>query len=453
MATQKKDEGPKVLRIGIVQRGKIIDEREMKKRETVSIGTGSKSTFQVSADGIPKAFDLFDYDGTQYWLRFSEGMDGRVQSDAGKVKTLQIYEEAGEVVERKGSKAVPLPDSSRGKVVIGDVTVLFQFKTRAAAPVKPVLPAELRGSIFQALDMQFSIILLVVFICSIATLAWAKYEAQNYVEPMSIEEVDERFQRLIMPKREPEPPRKEVAEKSSDEGKKKEKPKKKEPEKKAEKKPEESKEPVDAEAAARARKQAVKEKVAGKGLLKVLGAKGEGGKGALADVFSEGGEDGSLADAFSGVQGVDVASEGTTTRGGGSGEQVGIGGLKTEGGGNVKTGTKKEAAVRGQAQAQAPDVDGDLSPDKINRVMRRQKGAIQACYESALKRNRNLKGKLIIDFEILENGRTDNIAFGGSLRSSDLESCIKRRARSWRFPRPSGGSVFVSFPFILTPAS
>lgn len=452
MSTQKKDEGPKVLRIGIVQRGKIIDEREMKKRETVSIGTGSKSTFQVSADGMPKAFDLFDYDGKQYWLRFSEGMDGRIQADGGTVKTFQSHQEAGEVVERKGSKAVPLPDSSRGKVVIGDVTVLFQFKARAAVPAKPVLPSELRGSIFQALDMQFSIILLVVFISSIATIAWAKYEARNYVEPMSIEEVDERFQRLIMPKREPEPPRKEVAEKSSDEGKKKEK-KKKEPEKKAEQEPEEPKEPADAEAAARARKQAVKEKVAGKGLLKVLGAKGKGSKGALADVFSEGGEDGSLADAFSGVQGVDVASQGTTTRGGGSGEQVGIGDLETEGGGNVKTGTKKETAIRGSAQAQAPDVDGDLSPDKINRVMRRQKGAIQACYESALKRNRELEGKLIIDFEIMENGRTANIAFGGSLRSSDLESCIKRRARSWRFPRPSGGSVFVSFPFILTPAS
>ncbi|MEM1024079.1 MAG: AgmX/PglI C-terminal domain-containing protein [Myxococcota bacterium] len=451
MANQKTDNGPKVLRIGIVQRGKIIDEREMKKRETVSIGSGAKATFQVSADGMPKVFDLFDYDGKQYWLRYSDSMNGRVQSDAGQVQTFENFKESGQVVERKGSKAVPLPDSSRGKVVIGDVTVLFQFKPKAAAPVKPVLPAELRGSVLQALDMQFAVILLVVFISSIATIAWAKYEARNYVEPMSIEEVDERFQRLIMPKREPQPPREEVAKKSDDEGKKK-KEKKKEPEKKAEKK-EEPKDPVDAEAAARARKQAVKEKVAGKGLLKVLGAKGEGGSGALADVFSEGGEDGSLADAFSGVQGVDVASEGTSTRGGGSGEQVGIGALGTEGGGNVKTGTKKETAIRGTAQAQAPDVDGDLSAAKINRVMRRQKGAIQACYESALKRNRNLKGKLIIDFEILENGRTDNIDFGGSLRSKDLESCIRRRARSWRFPRPSGGSVFVSFPFVLEPAS
>jgi hypothetical protein len=33
-----------------------------------------------------------------------------------------------------------------------------------------------------------------------------------------------------------------------------------------------------------------------------------------------------------------------------------------------------------------------------------------------------------------------------------VNSCILDRARAWRFPQPSGGSVFVSFPLVFTPS-
>ena len=46
--------GIKVLRIGIVQNGKIIDERELKRRDTVSVGNSQKSTFQVSSEAISR---------------------------------------------------------------------------------------------------------------------------------------------------------------------------------------------------------------------------------------------------------------------------------------------------------------------------------------------------------------------------------------------------------------
>lgn len=455
------EQGPKVLRIGIVQRGKIIDERELKRRETVSIGSGSKATFAVASDSLPKHHDLFDYDGKTYYLVYSPEMDGRIQVDGSDVKTFDALDGAGRTVERRGQKAVPLTDTSRGKILIGDVTVLFQFKTVAPAPVRPVLPAELRGSFLTSLDTQFASILLGVTIVCISIVAYAR--SLPYVEPTSIEEIDERFQRMIMPDRKPQPPRKPVAEeepKKDDKGEEAAKKKKEEAAKKkkeeAAKKKKESETEQTAEQSARARKEALQKKVAGKGLLRVLGANREGGGGALNDIFSDSDDTGSsLSDAFSGVQGVDIASSGdqTGTRGGGSGEQVGIGDLKTEGGGSVQSGKKTEVEVTGSAQAGTPEVDGELSAAKINAVMKRNIRAIRACYESALKRNPKLQGKLLIDFEILETGRTANILFGGSLQSKDVESCVRRRAKSWRFPRPDGGSVFVSFPVILTPSS
>ncbi len=454
MSASNKNEpaGPKVLRIGIVQRGKIIDERELKRRETVSIGTHQKAMFQVQSDALPRSFDLFDYDGKKYYVRFTDKMDGRIQLEGTKVQNFPELEAQGKVVQRNDSKAVELSDESRGKVVIGDVTVLFQFKAALPAPVRPVLPADVRGSLLQNIDAQFTGIFVAVAVLQISIVTYAR--SLPYVEPTSIEEIDQSYQRMIMPDRPPEPPKDAIAE----DGAGKEEEKKDDEPKKASKakKGDGNKRKVDEEAAARARKEAIRKQVAGKGLLKVLGAKGSGRDGgALNDVFNDGGEVGNLGDAFSGIQGVDIASGGgeAGTRGGGSGEGVGIGALGTEGGGSFKTGEKTEVAVKGQAQAQAPEVDGELSQAEISRVMRRQLNALRDCYERALKRNRKLAGKLIIRFEILESGRTSNIEFEDtSLNSPDVRECIEKRAKYWRFPRPEGGSVFVAYPIVFTPA-
>lgn len=451
--------GPKVLRIGIVQRGKLIDEREQKKRESVTIGNGkdSKATFQVASDALPASFNLFEYDGKKYYLRYAEGMEGRIQLQGTQVQDFKALEGAGKTTQRSGCSAVELADESRGKVMIGDLTILFQFKAPLPAPVRPVLPADIKGTLLQNIDTQFASIFVIVAILQISLVTYARN--QPYLEPTSIEQVSERYQRMIMPDRMPEPPKVDdtaLAEDKGDEGKKEETAKKDTQPAKSSKKKGDNK-PVDAEAAARARKDAIKKEVAGKGLLRVLGAERRGAKGALADVFEEGGGAvGELGDAFSGIQGVDFAdSAGATgTRGGGSGTGVGIGDLATEGGGSVESGVKTEVAVKGAAKAEAPEVDGELSQAAIAGVMKRQLKALRSCYEGALKRDRTLSGKLIIRFEIEESGRTSNIEFEDvSLNSEDVKQCIRRRAKYWRFPKPDGGSVFVAYPIVFTPAS
>ena len=116
-------------------------------------------------------------------------------------------------------------------------------------------------------------------------------------------------------------------------------------------------------------------------------------------------------------------------------------------------GTKTEAAVSGNLKTEAPEVDGKLDANEINTVMKRQLKALRDCYEGALKRNRKLSGKLVIKFEIEESGRTQNIGFEeDSLGSSEVRECIERRAKYWRFPKPDGGSVFVAYPIVFTPA-
>jgi outer membrane biosynthesis protein TonB len=318
-----------------------------------------------------------------------------------------------------------------------------------------VLPSDARGSILQNIDAQFAGIFVLVAPLQISLVTYAR--SLPYIEPSSIEQVGERYQKIIMPDRIPEPPKDTQADQNAGKDKAKEKEKGKDEGKKGTaKKGPAKKTDQDQEAAARARKEAITKAVAGKGLLRVLGAKGKG-EGAINDVFSEGGAVGNLGDAFSGIQGVDVAGSGGErgTRGGGSGEGVGIGNLQTEGGGNVKTGGKgAEAAVAGSLKTEAPEVDGKLSQSEITGVMKRQIKALRDCYESALKRNRQLSGKLVIRFEIDDAGRTQNIEFEeDSLGSPDVKECISRRAKYWRFPKPEGGSRFVAYPIVFTPAA
>src|SRR5438270_1507109 len=73
---------PKILRIGIIQGGKIVEERLVRKRETVTIGQSVKNTFVVPAStALTRSFPIFEMTPQGYALNFTEGMDGRIAFD------------------------------------------------------------------------------------------------------------------------------------------------------------------------------------------------------------------------------------------------------------------------------------------------------------------------------------------------------------------------------------
>ena len=211
-------------------------------------------------------------------------------------------------------------------------------------------------------------------------------------------------------------------------------------------------------AAVAARKAAIQQKVAGKGLLKILGARGPGadGSGAINDVFSDGGLSGDLDGAFEGTSGVGIASSGdeTTRRGSGSGEATGIGELATEGVGTANTGSKAAASVRGNIQASAVEsVDGSLDPKKISAAIKARLSGIKACYEQQLKRNPKLAGKIVIAFVIDEEGKVSEASVDSdTLGDGAVAKCIIGLIRRVRFPKPDEGDVQATFPFVFTPA-
>ena len=97
-----------------------------------------------------------------------------------------------------------------------------------------------------------------------------------------------------------------------------------------------------------------------------------------------------------------------------------------------------------------PRVNGYLSPEQINRVVRANQAAVRYCYEVEVQRQPNLRGRVEIAWRInLQGSVTTARVASSSLRNARVEGCIVRQVRRWRFPRPDGGEVSVQYPFIF----
>ena len=140
-----KDGKRKILRVGIIQSGRIVEERLIRKREDVSIGQASKNTFILPASHLPKSFTLFEGKGAGYHLIFDDSMEGRV-SIGEEVLDLKSLAKSGSARRRGGRATVELDDRSRGKIVVGEFTFLFQFVDVPPVLPKPQLPASARGA-------------------------------------------------------------------------------------------------------------------------------------------------------------------------------------------------------------------------------------------------------------------------------------------------------------------
>jgi hypothetical protein len=448
---------PKILRIGIIQGGRIVEERLVRKRENITIGQSAKNMFVVLSDALPRNWLLFEASGSQYVAHFSDGMDARI-AVGNEIISLAQLKQTGKIQKRGASWVLPLDERSRGKITLADMTILFQFVTPPPPQPRPQLPASVRGSALSDVDWFFTIIASASFLFHLIFVIYLRNV--DWPRKPDIEAVPDRFVKMVKVE-EKKPEEKKVVEEKKTEEKKVEKPKGEEkkvvaapkreltPEEKA--KLAEEKARQDAERRAR-----LAEQVKSTGLLKLLGAKAEG-EGSIADVLGKGDVDRDQEKAFQGVGGVGVASgndqlRGIKSGGSGSGRVADVGGLR--GGGSIAGGGTGSAAaektVKASLKTEAPAVDGELDPNMVAKEVKSRLGAIKACYERALKRNPNLSGKVVIHWTITQAGTVSGVDVEqDTLGDAEVASCIKALVARWRFPAPAGGSVDVSFPFVF----
>ncbi len=97
--------------------------------------------------------------------------------------------------------------------------------------------------------------------------------------------------------------------------------------------------------------------------------------------------------------------------------------------------------------------EGTLKQTEVIRVFRLGKGALQACYNRALKRNSSLHHAsltLNLAFKVRASGTPMGISVRPN-RDAKMSDCMKKAIRRWKFPRFSGQPVGVESPVTLRP--
>jgi hypothetical protein len=434
--------GPKVLRIGLVQGGKVIEERVIKQRSHVTIGPSEKSMFVVPSQAVPPNFRLFELIGNEYHLNFLDGMTGRIALQTGITDLTALRGQAKR--SPQGAYQVRLTEDARGKVVVGETTFLFQFVAPPPVQPKPQLPVSVKAGLSSQIDWTMTIIAAFSFLFHFGMVG-AIYS--DWMDPIVDDELN--IAGLIdSVKSLPPPPPIETPQETSTTA------------------------TATSTAAAEAAPKAAGAGAGKKGSMSTgerarlsaqldqlematLGALNSQGP-ATAGVL-KGGDvpTGALDAAAQSGAGVSVGGATGLNLGGGGGgvlrPGMAGGGLGTIGQttagtpGGAGTGTAVQGP-RGNATPGSAEVRGG-SVSNADRVVAGMRAGFRACYNRGLASNPDLQGSVRITAKVGPNGEvlsaTPNAT--GTL-GEEVVNCVVRRVQSATFAPPEGGGATIVIP-------
>ncbi len=440
----------KVLRIGMVKEGKVVDERMIRAGENVTIGDAPKNTFVFATKAVPSRFVLFQADKRgQYTLNFVEKMDGKL-SVGDKVQGLEEFRKSGIAKGKAGQWSLTLDEKSRGKVSIGDATFLFQFVPAPLESMRQLAGKDFRPKLIEEDDAVFYAFL-GVFTTLAAVLMVFIYNTE--IREITLEDIPPRLVELVIPPPAPDTPDEAVA--VSDDGEKA----KKQEDKPKDDKPKEAtpKRELSAEeraAAEAARQQRERDAVMqSRLLLGILGTRGETSSGdTVVDVFSDQDAVGaSLKDSLASVSGAEIATSSMGVKGataGGGRADASIGELGRSGGGAASVGSGPASKVRARSDMGAVEAQGEGDVNQVKKDIAKYGTQVQSCYEQRLKENPSLAGRLMVAISV-NAGRVTSVGIEeNGTGDSGLETCVKGRVKTWRFD--AGVTMDLYLPFSLS---
>jgi outer membrane biosynthesis protein TonB len=198
------------------------------------------------------------------------------------------------------------------------------------------------------------------------------------------------------------------------------------------------------------------------GLLSAFG--GGGVRNKLDQAYSGTGELLGMADKATGSSGQnesragdDIGSKFKDTGAGGKGTATqGIAGIGTKGRGSGQS-AYGESGLGGKGNVSI-DVGGTeagfvgtIDKEAVRRVIRSILNQIKSCYERQLRTKSDLEGKIVINFDIQEQGRVSKaVPKEASPEMRQVAECVAARIREQRFPDPPKGSfASVDYPFVF----
>ncbi|HTQ04112.1 MAG TPA: AgmX/PglI C-terminal domain-containing protein [Polyangiaceae bacterium] len=437
--------GPKVLRIGVVQAGRVTEERIIKQRVHVTVGPNEKNLFVVGSGNLPPTFRLFELVGNDYHLNFLDGMSGRVALPTG-ISDLNVLRGQARRTPQ-GAYQVRLTEDSRGKVVVGDVTFLFQFVAPPPIQPKPQLPvAVLRGA--SGIDWNTTMIAALSFLIHFLALG-SIYS--DWLDPVIDDEVSvanlvDSLKSLPAPPPLEEKPTEEQADKT--------------PEKAPEKTPDKA--PTNTAPATKqdtgkvsaAEKASLIEQTE-RVMLETLAALNTSGPATEGVLSRSEVAMGALDAAAASDKAVGSGSDplGLSRGGGGTlrpGEQGGgLGGLANTGRSGGTEGSGQTAKVSGP-KAAMPGVSSSVAGGSISnaaRVIAAMRPAFRACFQKGLDQNPDAQGSVRLAIKVGPGGEVANVQAtpSGNLPPGVVD-CVTARAKHAQFDPPEGGAAVVQVP-------
>ena len=100
----------------------------------------------------------------------------------------------------------------------------------------------------------------------------------------------------------------------------------------------------------------------------------------------------------------------------------------------------------------APETNGRLAAEVIQRIVRLNDGRYRSCYENGLRDNPSLQGRVTVKFMIDRSGAVAVAAEGGSdIPDERVRRCVVSAFYSLSFPQPENGTVTVVYPIVFSP--
>ena len=444
------------LRIGIALGDHFVDERLLRSRENVTLGQSGKNTFSVPVEDLPRSWQLFTVESGRYVLHFTDAMDGRL-SDGQNVYTFDALKGRG--AERRGDHwAVPMVETARGKVELGQMKLLFQFVSAPPVQPRPRLPASVRGTLADRIDPLLAIVMAISILIHFAVALFAlQHDKTVYSQHDQLfrEFQQDTFKdRVIVTEVSAAGAVATEATQATDKG----------PESKPSdgsrsggKKDDSGRNDGGAPTQA-----TIDEAIQSSPVIAAI--TGDAGTGGRYDTMSETDQGASLDAALADARGKDIASiggrDGRRPRGEGTGRiGTGTGGRVGEvGRGGEGVGGKVEERISRPTFGEIIDLaDTTLDPDAVAKIIRsRYLQGIKRCHERLLKQSPSARGRVQLRFTV---GPT-----GGVTRSSvkgfdpTVDACIHALTLKWRFGAPKDddnkpASADFQIPLILEPGN
>lgn len=442
----------RVLRIGLVRDGRIVEERLIRPGQAVSVGQSTRNDFVLPPTHLEQHFQLFrpTRDGG-YALRLSGDMDGKLSFGDAVQPLKTLRDTQGRRVD--DGWELLLPPRSRGKVVIDGVTVLFQFVPAPPEPARVV--TSFRPKLWEDDDpVYFGFLGLNA---ALATLAMIYVYTRPPVNDLVVPEIPDRVLQFALQTPDVEEPPEEPAVDPDAPPTLTDEPSP----------PDEVADRIDQPAdppptpqpggGARDPDEVLADAIEDSALMRALmiGTTGDANNGErIEDLLGPGGRYTDL-DAF--VQEgreVVVYNDGPTFRqGNGTGDRrdADMGQLQDATIGDVGLGDGPGGGTpTGDIFTPGP-VEDPPSSRTVAAVIRAHSGQLKACYEAERKINPDTGGRLVVWFEIHEDGAVVEATVLDNETGSNgaFEACVTRRFSRWTFAAEDAG--VHTYPLVFTP--